>query len=125
MTRKKILIVDDTKDILESVSEILKGTGLYEIRTEPSSPRALSVLKEFKPDLLLLDIVMPIVDGPELASQIAADPAGKGVRIVFMTSLVTAEETQIQNGRIGGYPFIAKPVTATELIRRVREALEA
>jgi CheY-like chemotaxis protein len=125
MVRKKILIVDDTKDILESVGEILKGTGLYEIRTELSSPKALSVFKEFKPDLLLLDIVMPIVDGPELAGQISADPAGRGVRIMFMTSLVTAEETHIQNGCIGGHPFIAKPVTSAELIRRVREVLGA
>jgi CheY-like chemotaxis protein len=119
MPVKKILIVDDEKDMAECSKGILENTGLYEVLIEGSGENALETVRQFKPDLVLMDVVMPIIDGPEAVRRIMADDECRGVRIVFMTSLVTSEETSGSGGLIGGLPFIPKPLSAQELIDRV------
>ncbi len=121
---KKILIVDDEKTTAAGVKDFLEATGLYQVQIEQDGRRAVESARSFGPDLILLDVIMPFLDGTEVAGRLAKDPVCKTIPIIFLTSLLTPKEAADQKGRIGGRAFIAKPVTADELVRRVAEQLE-
>jgi DNA-binding response OmpR family regulator len=84
--------------------------------------RALEAARSFKPDLVVVDLIMPEIDGAELATQIGADWALHHVPIVFVTALITSEEAS-DGRRIDGHSISAKPHTAAELLRVVEESL--
>ncbi len=94
----------------------LDQTGRYEVKTENKGSLALTAAKEFKPDLILLDILMLDMGGSEVAAQIKNNEDTKNIPIVFLTAVARKEEVEEASGIIGGHPFIAKPVTAEELI---------
>ena len=110
MEKKRILIVDDEIGFTHLLKLNLEGTGLYEIRVENNGTNGLAAAAEFHPDLILLDVIMPDLDGGEVASRLSADPKLKKIPIVFITAVVSKEETDARGGVIGSYPFIAKPV---------------
>lgn len=116
MRRKRILIIDDEADFTQLVKLNLEETGNYEVRTENRGSLGLEAAREYKPDLILLDIIMPDMEGSEVASRIKEDESVKEVPIVFITAALTKEETDSKFGMIGGRPFIAKPVGVDELI---------
>lgn len=120
MEKKKILFVDDEEKFLKAVKLNLEETDEYEVRTESSGKKALSVAQEFRPDLIFLDIVMPDIDGGEVAHQIRADENLKNIPIVFLTALAREEEAEIRNGRIGGH-LLAKPVNTEKLIECIKK----
>ncbi|OQX80856.1 MAG: response regulator [Candidatus Omnitrophica bacterium 4484_70.1] len=118
--RKKILIVDDERDFTELVKKNLERMGSYEVRAECEGKKALAVAREFHPDLILLDIVMPDIPGGDVARQLKDDPQTKGIPIVFLTALMTKDE--VSGGEeIGGFPFIAKPIEVEELIKIIEK----
>ena len=80
---------------------------------------ALATARQFKPDLILLDVVMPDIDGGEVASTIMADEEIKNTPIVFLTAAVGEDE----EGVISGYPFMAKPVNSDDMIERIEKHL--
>lgn len=116
MDMKRILIVDDNRTITALVQGLLEDTGRFTVRTENRGRWGLTAAKEFKPDLILLDVMMDDVDGGEVAEQINDDPGLNGVPIVFLTSAVSKETVDAEGGMIGGNRFLAKPVVADELI---------
>lgn len=116
MPKKKILMVDDEVSLTRMVKLNLESTGQYEMRTENKGAQALDAARAFKPDLVFLDIVMPDVEGSEVARQLKEDPVLKNTPIVFMTATVTTEELDQTGSLIGGMPFIAKPVNVKQLI---------
>jgi two-component system OmpR family response regulator len=116
MGKKKILIVDDEQDFLKLAQAHLKKTNNYEVRVESNGNIALPVALEFKPDLILLDIVMPEVDGGEVASQIKSNNELKDVPLVFLTSLVRKEETATRDKFLDKQNFIEKMVRKEELV---------
>jgi CheY-like chemotaxis protein len=120
--KTRILIVDDNRCFAEGARAILQRTGQYTVCFEPSALQALETARSFKPDLLLVDLVMPEIDGVELATQIGGDWALHSVPIVFVTSLITPEEARDAR-RIDGHRISAKPHTAAELMRVVEENL--
>ena len=122
MDKKRILIVDDESGFTHLLKLTLEKTGNYAVCEENDGMRALEVARVFKPDLIFLDIVMPKIDGGDVASQIRSDPALKDVRIVFLTAIVSKKEAS-GGGMIGGFPFIAKPVTLESLIKCIEETL--
>lgn len=124
MHKKKILIVDDEAQITDMAKAILEETGLYEVCRESRASRAMATAKAFHPDLVLCDIVMPEMEGPQVANVLRSDESCRNVPIVFLTSLVTDEEIKPGGGAIGGFPYISKPIRADELIRRVEEQLK-
>ena len=80
------------------------------MRVENTGSLALATAREFRPDLIFLDIVMPDADGAMLAAEIKADPILHSTPIVFLTALVSRHETGGGSMQIGGHPFLAKPV---------------
>ena len=114
--KKRILVVDDEPTITRLLKLNLEQTGDYEVATENISQAALAAAEEFQPDLFLLDVLMPGLDGGNLASQLQTSPKLKGVPIVFLTAAVTREEVRARHGLVGGLPFLAKPVNLHEVL---------
>jgi CheY-like chemotaxis protein len=116
MVKKKILVVDDEEGFTKLVKLNLERTGRYEVRTESKGLLGLAAAKEYKPDLIFLDIIMPDLDGGDVCYQLENDKETKSIPIVFLTAVAKKEEVRENWGTIGGHPFIAKPVSARELI---------
>ena len=119
---KRILVVDNEPAATRLVRLALERYSVFEV-CEVNDPRgALTAARLFKPDLVLLDIEMPVMDGSEVARQLRADEATQGTPIIFMTSLVTEEEAAYRIFA-GGSRVLAKPVTMTKLVRCVGDIL--
>ena len=116
MEKKRILLIDDEVTFTELLKLNLEQTGAYEVRVENKGAAAVAVARAFKPDLILLDIVMPDLDGGRVAAQLQADPRLADTPIVFLTAVVTKGEAKKHQGVIVGFPLIAKPVSTDELI---------
>lgn len=116
MEKKRILIVDDEAGVTRMLKMYLEGTQAYEVRTENQGTRALPAAREFKPHLVLLDIVMPDMDGASVAAALGADAGLKDTPVVFLTALVTNKEAGGAGRSIGGRPFVAKPVDPERII---------
>ena len=121
--KKRILIVDDEPSITRMLKLNLEQTGEYQVATENVSMAALAAAERFKPDLMLLDVMMPGLDGGNLASQFQAHPRLKGVPIVFLTAAVTREEVRQRSGLVGGLRFLAKPVNLQEVLTCLQQYL--
>jgi len=115
-SKKKVLVIDDEDNFLKLVKLNLEQTGKYEVRVEDKGSQGLSAAQEFKPDLIFLDIMMPDVSGEEVIRQLKADPNVKSIPVVFLTAIVTKDDSSSRGGVIGGHPFIAKPVSVEELV---------
>ena len=102
MDKKKILVIDDEKDFTKLVKLNLEQTGDYEVMIENEGTSALNTIRQFKPDLILLDIVMPDANGGEIAQEIRLDEGLKSIPVVFLTAIVTKEEVASQGGKMGG-----------------------
>jgi len=122
--KKRILIVDDDPAMALMAKANLDRVGHYDIRTENLAQRALETTREFRPDLILLDVLMPGMLGSEVAAQLDADPNLSKIKYVFLTCMLTTEEALKSSGEIGGHIFLAKPILAVELCRVVKEQLQ-
>jgi DNA-binding response OmpR family regulator len=122
MAKKRILVIDDEASITRTMKVNLERTGAYTVRTENHGRQGLTAAREFKPDLILLDVMMPDMEGGDVATEIQSDPALKHVPIVFLTAIVTKEEAGGDGREIGGHFFIAKPVNLETLIKCIEES---
>lgn len=114
--KKKILVVDDEAAITRMLRRNLEGTGRFEVRTENSGTAVLAAAREFHPDFVLLDVMMPGMDGGDVAAQLKDDSALAKVPVVFLTAIVKKEETAPTGSSIGGCEYLAKPVKMEDLI---------
>jgi len=120
--KPRILIVDDNPRFSHSARLILQESGQYVVCEENDAASAVETARSFRPDLILLDLVMPQLDGAEVAAQVESDWALLGVPIVFVTGLVTRDEAR--NGqRIDGHRVVSKPVSSFDLLGAVEESL--
>lgn len=119
---KKILIVDDEAGFTRLMKLTLQKTGEYEVVEENDASKAWETARRERPDLILMDIVMPKVDGGDAAAQIRKDPLLAGVPIVFLTAIVSRKEAA-PGGLIGGFPFLSKPVSLDDLRACLKEHL--
>ena len=123
MEKKRILIVDDEEAFTRMMKLVLEQTGLYNVGQESKGTQALATAREFKPDLILLDVVMPDMDGGDVAAQLQADPLLRNVPIVFLTALVDEKESKGKARLSGGFPFIGKLVSDEELLQCIEQNL--
>ena len=120
--QSRILIVDNSSQFTRSARLLLEQTGNYVACAVNDPRRALETARSFKPDLVLVDLIMPQADGSEVAAQLEADWALHSVPIVFVTTLITPEEAR-DGRRIDGHRIVAKPVRSSDLLRTVEENL--
>jgi two-component system sensor histidine kinase/response regulator len=104
------------------VKVLLERTGHYLVLEENDATKAHQSAVNFRPDLILLDIVMPETDGGEVAARIQADPELENTPIIFLTALLTRAEAK-SGLNIQGHSFLAKPVSIPELIDATEEHL--
>jgi putative two-component system response regulator len=117
-----ILVVDDTPDNLTLMSSLLRTT--YRVKLAPSGERALKVANaDGRPDLILLDIMMPDMDGYEVLRRLRADPATVDIPVIFLTAMSATEDEQIGLD-MGAVDYITKPISPATVMARVRNHLE-
>jgi twitching motility two-component system response regulator PilH len=118
MAIQKILVVDDSKTELHHLSDILGKKG-YSVRTAENGEEAMRRLAEEKPDLILMDVVMPGQNGFQLTRAITRDPRFEGVPVIMCTSK-NQETDKVWGMRQGARDYIVKPVNAEELLTKIR-----
>lgn len=121
--KKRILVVDDEPALTRMVKLNLERTGNYEVRTENQGSMAIQAAREFNPDLIFLDVMMPDMSGDEISAQLKEDEELSKIKFVFMTAIVTKDETESMGSTIGGNEFLAKPVKTDELIATIERVL--
>ena len=122
--KRRILIVDDDPDSSHLIKILLEKVGCYVVLEENDPANARHTAHNFRPDLILLDIMMPQTDGGDIAAQIDADPGLQKTPIIFLTALVTKAEAKA-GLHVQGHPVVAKPVNIPELINIIEENLPA
>ena len=119
--KRKILVVDDE----EAIGQVLKA-GLemhgFTVRFEARSTDTIKACLEFHPDLVLLDVDMPVKDGGEVASELQSHPTLRRTPVIFLSSLVRKEETGTRHA--SGEMFLSKQVPIAELVARIRAVLQ-
>ena len=121
--KKKIMVVDDEASLTRLIKANLERTGRYEVLTENQGAKAVEAARQFKPDLIFLDVMMPDLEGDEVAAEIQEDPELSGTPYIFLTAIVTKDETTPTGSLIGGHLFLAKPVKTEELIATIEKVL--
>jgi CheY-like chemotaxis protein len=119
----RILVVDDQASDTRLVKLYLERDNDYVVREVNDAKAALSAAEEFEPHLILLDLMMPGMGGTELAGCFAANPKLKAVPIVFLTAAITKEQVELVGGRIGKFPFLAKPIVLSEVAACLKHIL--
>jgi CheY-like chemotaxis protein len=120
---KRILVVDDRASDTRLVKLYLERDDHYVVREVNDAKVAVSAAVEFEPNLILLDLMMPGIGGTELAGRFDAHPKLKTVPIVFLTAAVTKQQVDAVGGRIGKFPFLAKPIILSEVAACLKHIL--
>ena len=118
MAIQKVLVVDDSKTELHALSEMLVKRG-YNVRTAENGEEAMKRLAEAKPDLILMDVVMPGQNGFQLTRAITRDPRFANVPVIMCTSK-NQETDKVWGMRQGARDYIVKPVDADELVAKIK-----
>jgi CheY-like chemotaxis protein len=119
--RKKILVVDDDKFISKFITSVLSSEG-YELDTAYDGSEALEKVEASKPDLILLDIMMPVMDGWETAEKLKLNPETKSIPVIIVTA--KSQEKDVQKGEeLGVACYMIKPFNPLDLTKTIREIL--
>jgi CheY-like chemotaxis protein len=113
---KRILVVDDEVALTRMVKMNLENAGDFVVRTVNQGSEAVSTAREFMPDMIFLDVMMPDMSGDEVALELREDPVLAEIPMVFMTAIVTKSETGSTGANIGGNEFLAKPARTADLL---------
>ena len=122
--KPRILIIDNNRDFTLSAKVGLERTRRYSVSEENEPARAHQTAQRVKPDLILLDISMPEMDGGEVAARIQSDPTLHRTPVLFLTALVTKTEAG-SDSQIHGHPFLAKPISIPDLVAGIERNLPA
>ena len=112
---KKVLLVDDEKDFLFLVKENLKDAG-FEVITASSGIDALKSVGKYRPDIIVLDIALPDIDGATIYRKLKEDTATSDIPVIFMSGVFSKEEAERQNHFLHGKTFLSKIFDMEELI---------
>ncbi len=117
---KSILLVDDEKDILDSLGTSLRRSG-YRVFTAPTGEGGLNLAKKEHPQIIILDLILPDVDGSEVAARLLLDPETRDIPVIFLTSIMRKEEQETEGTQIGSRCVIAKPCRPEEILALVKD----
>jgi DNA-binding response OmpR family regulator len=124
MKKTRILIIDDDIPLTQSMKINLEDTGCYDVCMENSSLQAIATAQVFLPDLIILDVVMPDMDGGDVSSLLKAEPELCDVPILMVTALVSNAETGLDAGvSSGGQVIVAKPIRFEKLVEAIESLL--
>jgi len=122
MHRARILLIDDEPSFTRMLKLNLERRG-FEVMVENNGANAYVAARQFLPDFIFLDVIMPDVDGGEVASRIRDDAGLHAVPIVFLTAGVSKEATRLRKNVIGGEIYLAKPASVDEVVHCIERVL--
>jgi excisionase family DNA binding protein len=121
--KRKILLVDDDVELVELMTKVLEEDGRFEVRVATTGFDAGMMVKEYRPDLIVLDVMLPDINGKEVCHRVRADNTLEDVRILCISGMI--EEDKIQDLRLSGADdFLHKPFEIEELIDRMCSLME-
>ena len=121
--KRKVLLVDDDEELIELISDVLKSDGRFEVRVASNGFAAGMIVKEYRPDLVVLDVMLPDINGRDVCKLIQSDTSLEGVRIICISGMV--EEDKIEDLKsAGAHDFLQKPFDVDELIERMCAQLD-
>jgi len=121
--KRKVLLVDDDPDLVEVINKALDDDGRFEVRIAANGFDAGMMVKEYRPDLIVLDVMLPDINGKEVCQRVRADSSLEDVRIVCISGMI--EEDKIQELKLSGADdFLHKPFMVEELIDRMCAQLD-
>ncbi|MDX1925127.1 MAG: response regulator [Pirellulaceae bacterium] len=121
--KKKLLIVDDEQDLVELMSDAFARDGRFDIRTANNGFDAGMQVKEFRPDMVVLDVMLPDINGKEVCQRVRSDKSLDSVRIICISGMIEADKVADLRAS-GADDFMQKPFTVDRLIDRVCDLLE-
>ena len=121
--KRKVLLVDDDLDLVELMTRVIEEDGRFEVRIASNGFDAGMMVKEYRPDIIVLDVMLPDINGKEVCHRVRADPALEDVRILCISGMI--EEDKIQELRLSGADdFMHKPFEIDYLVERMCQLLE-
>jgi CheY-like chemotaxis protein len=120
MPRKKIMVVDDEENLLFLLNKILESEG-FDVITADNGRECLELLKKEKPDMILLDMMMPGITGIDVAEAIRSNPKTRNMKIIFLTVVKSNEIRKDRLKKIKALDYIEKPFDNKDLVRRVKK----
>ncbi|MFC1631506.1 PleD family two-component system response regulator [Candidatus Omnitrophota bacterium] len=123
MKKIRVLIVDDEADFLKILRLNLEQEEKYEIITYTSAVDIVSKVHDFKPDVILLDLLMPVVSGLDACLQLNKDPVGQKIPIIILSAL-DKDKDQLKAYKVGVVDYLVKPIEKNDLIARIDKALK-
>lgn len=122
--KKKILLIDDEEDFCFFLKRNLENTGEFEATVTTRGKEGIEPARIEKPDIILLDLLIPEMPGDEVAEALLGDPETNKIPIIFLTAIVTEEEKGTETlKKIGGRNSVSKPVTTKELVAAIKNVL--
>ena len=125
MPMKKLLVIDDEEYFCRAVKKAIEMKRDLQVLTATRGDEGLRLARTQKPDLILLDIVMPGMMGTQVAEELSQDPATASIPVIFVPAIVQKEATGRARGFLGGRMFIAKPVVVDELLKKIDSLLSS
>jgi CheY-like chemotaxis protein len=122
MDKKKVMIVDDEVDFLKMVKLNLEASGKFEVLAFSNVNEIISQLHSFKPDVILLDMVMPGIDGIEACEMLNQDPIGQSIPILILSAL-DKDKDKLSAYKKGVVGYLTKPIERDMLIAKIERAL--
>jgi DNA-binding response OmpR family regulator len=121
--KRKVLLVDDDIEIVEMIGKVLDEDGRFEVRIAANGFDAGMMVKEYRPDLIILDVMLPDINGKEVCHRVRSDSSLEEVRIICISGMV--EEDKVQELKLAGADdFLHKPFDVDVLIERMCQQLE-
>jgi excisionase family DNA binding protein len=121
--KRKVLLVDDDGELVELMTKVLEDDGRFEVRVAGTGFDAGMMVKEYRPDLIVLDVMLPDINGKEVCHRVRSDASLEDVRILCISGMI--EEDKVQELRLSGADdFLHKPFDIEELIDRMCTLLE-
>jgi len=124
MSKRKVLIVDDEVDFLKITKLNLEETGKFEVMTSSNAKEIMSLLHNFRPEVILLDLLMPGIGGLEACDMLNNDSVGKGLPIIILSAL-DKDIDKLSAYKKGVVDYLTKPIEKDVLIAKIEKALEA
>jgi len=120
---KRVLIADDEPNIVASLEFLMEQAG-YEVKLAANGQEALDLVASFRPDLVLLDVMMPVKNGYEVCQILKSDPALRAVKVVMLSA--KGRDVEVAKGlELGADAYVTKPFSTRDLVAQIRDLLGA
>ena len=119
---KKVLIVDDEEDVLQMLGKRLTASG-YSVITATNGTDAIALAKSQHPDIIILDIIMPGMEGGEVAAELKEHPLTRSIPVILLTAMLSKTEEEKHGSMDGGHIALAKPLDIEKLLDQMKKLL--